>query len=675
MKALLAPGIALFSQLRYTAKFMVFSVVFMIPLLTISGILITNITDDIRFLESEKKGVRYIQSLRQLIQHIPQHRGMTNAYLSGKSSLKNKILAKRPVIDEKFQATLVVDSELEEALQTGGKLKELQEQWQQVRDTSMNKPAPQAFAEHTDLINNIINLIHHIADTSGLILDPSLDSYYLMDTITYKIPDLSELMGKLRGKGSGVAAAKVITDKQKFDLTVIMVEFDKNVNNVKNDIEIVFRENPSIEPALSLLLKTAMEATFAFDEIVEHQVLQSATVIADSAELFNAGTKAIDATYVLFDASAEQLTTLLNNRISADNQLLATTITLIVALILIATYLFMSFYVGTMSTLKNINQAAHQLADGELGVRIPANSKDEINEIVESFNLVAESFSHLVGQVASTTNQVASAAEELSVITGETTTGIIKQTSSTDLVATSISEMSSSIQEVARHATSAADASTTAYEETSTGQSVVNNAVSSINTLSNEISNATEVIKQLEANSEEIGSILDVIRGIAEQTNLLALNAAIEAARAGEQGRGFAVVADEVRTLARRTQESTEQIHSMIERLQEGSRKAVVAMETSNEKAAESVESAQQAGNTLDSIYNAVNTINDMNNQIAAAAEEQATVAESVNKNVIEIYDVSQQTKDGAEQTLTSSNELARLAEQLQTLVSKFKTS
>ena len=675
MKALLAPGMALFGKIKYPAKFAIISLIYTVPLLIISGVIISSLSKEINFLEDEQKGIQYINSLRQLIQHIPQHRGMTNAYLNGKTDFKNKILGKRPVIDEKFQAALVVDRQLGEILQTGDTLKQLEQEWAQIRDTSMSKPASESFTAHTTLINKIINLTHHVADTSKLKLNPDLDSHYLIDTLVHQIPDISEAMGKLRGMGSGVAAAKMINDKTRFNMTVIMVNFDRTVNNIKNNMAVVFRENPSLESSLSTLVNTTTETMHAFDQIIENQILQSAEITADATGVFSAGSRAIDATYTLYDSSIVSLNSLINDRIVANKKLLTITIILIASVILIATYLFMAFYHSTINTLNHINHSAHKLADGDLSVRMISTTKDEMAEIEDSFNLMAESFSSLVGEVASTTNLVAAAAEELSVITQQTTQGIIQQTSATDQVATSISQMSSSIQEVARHATSAADASTTAHEETSTGQSIVNNAVASINALSSEINNAADVIKQLETNSVEIGSILEVIKGIAEQTNLLALNAAIEAARAGEQGRGFAVVADEVRTLARRTQESTEQIHSMIERLQEGSQKAVAVMGTSNERAAESVENARKAGGSLSTIYNAVTTINDMNNQIAAAAEQQATVAEGVNKNVIEIYDVSQQTKDGAEQTLVSSNELAKLAEQLQTLVSKFKTS
>ncbi|MDH5191438.1 MAG: methyl-accepting chemotaxis protein [Gammaproteobacteria bacterium] len=675
MNALLAPGIALFSRLKYTAKFMVFTVIFMTPFIIVTGMLAYNLSNDVTVLENEQKGVRYIMSLRQLIQHIPQHRGMTNAYLNGKTSFEDKILAKRPIIDEKFQAALTVDSELGETLNTGDTLKQLQAQWQEIRDTSMDMPATKAFNAHTDLIEKIIGFIHSIASQSGIILDSELDTFYLLDTIVTKGPNITETMGKMRGQGSGIAAAQFMGEKSKYAMTTIMINFDGYVKGIDQNMTYVFETNPSLKPVLGPLHKAAMDSIHVFDQIIENEILQSTAVTADPDAVFSAGTKAIDAVYALYDASAEQANILLGERISADNIILVSTLSMIIVALLIAGYLFLAFYASTMGTLNDIKTAARQLADGELTARVKTDTKDEITEIVDSFNMIADSFSHLVGEVASTTNQVASAAEELSVITGQTTNGIIQQTSATDQVATSVSEMSSSIQEVARHAAGAADASMTAHEETSAGQAVVSKAVSSINALSSEISNATGVIKQLEANSEEIGSILDVIRGIAEQTNLLALNAAIEAARAGEQGRGFAVVADEVRTLARRTQESTEQIHAMIERLQEGSRNAVTAMEASNEKAAESVESAQQAGNSLSTIFNAVTTINDMNNQIAAAAEEQATVSEGVNKNVVEIYDVSQQTKDGAEQTLVSSNELARLAEQLQTLVSKFKTS
>ncbi|NIA02649.1 MAG: methyl-accepting chemotaxis protein, partial [Planctomycetia bacterium] len=248
-----------------------------------------------------------------------------------------------------------------------------------------------------------------------------------------------------------------------------------------------------------------------------------------------------------------------------------------------------------------------------------------------------------------------------------------KQQAETGQVATAMNEMTTTVQEVACNATQTAEAANKANTETDSGRQIVTKTIESITELASEVETAAITIQQLESDSENIDSVVDVIRGISEQTNLLALNAAIEAARAGEQGRGFAVVADEVRTLASRTQESTLEIQSMIESLQTGAARAVEVMEQGRNKAQGSVENAARAGESLNVITSTVATISDMNTQIASAAEEQTAVAEEINRNIANISLLGDQTSEGARQTAASSEEMAQLAVQLQGLVGQFK--
>ena len=255
----------------------------------------------------------------------------------------------------------------------------------------------------------------------------------------------------------------------------------------------------------------------------------------------------------------------------------------------------------------------------------------------------------------------------------ETSQDVQKQLAETDQTATAINEMSVTTQDVARNASTAAESARNADNNANEGRAIVDNTVRAINALASEVEHAAEAIQALEVESENIGQVLDVIKGIAEQTNLLALNAAIEAARAGEQGRGFAVVADEVRTLASRTQVSTTEIEDMISRLQDGAKRAVEVMAGSRSQAQSSVEDASKAGQALQSIAQAISAITDMNNMIASAAEEQTAVAEDVNRSVVSITDFTHRTAGNAAQIASASEAMSHLASDLELMVERFR--
>jgi methyl-accepting chemotaxis protein len=349
----------------------------------------------------------------------------------------------------------------------------------------------------------------------------------------------------------------------------------------------------------------------------------------------------------------------------------------VVALIVLAALIIGSLAWLALTVLRPVTNLATTMKeiarDKNVALRSELYTDDELGEMAQAFNSMMETFQRTLGEVTGSATQMAAASEELAAITDDTRRGVEEQTSQTEQVATAMNEMTATVQEVARHAEQAAGAATEANNLTRSGQQVVSNTIDSINALAQEIDSAASVIQKVEADGVQIGTVLDVIRGIAEQTNLLALNAAIEAARAGEQGRGFAVVADEVRTLASRTQESTQEIQEMIESLQTGTQQAVTAMESSRSRAQSSVDEAGQAGESLSAIDGAVSVINDMNTQIASAATEQQAVAEEVNQNINEISRVADDSANGAKQIDAATADLAQLATELQTLVAQFK--
>ncbi|KKL44862.1 hypothetical protein LCGC14_2361420, partial [marine sediment metagenome] len=271
--------------------------------------------------------------------------------------------------------------------------------------------------------------------------------------------------------------------------------------------------------------------------------------------------------------------------------------------------------------------------------------------------------------------QVASASEQTAAISNRNRDAVANQQQETREIATAMNEMAATVQEVAQYAAQGAEAANQASEESNSGSAVVANAVDRIRELAAQVETAAQAISRLDEKSAAIGSVLDVIRGIAEQTNLLALNAAIEAARAGEQGRGFAVVADEVRALARRTSESTDQIQKTIEQLQQESGSTVSVMKHGQTIASEVVIEAGAAGDALVAIRQSVASINDMNIRIASAAEEQSSVADDMNRRIVTIADVAEQSASAAAETSQASAGLSELATELQTMVNRFKVA
>jgi methyl-accepting chemotaxis protein len=317
---------------------------------------------------------------------------------------------------------------------------------------------------------------------------------------------------------------------------------------------------------------------------------------------------------------------------------------------------------------------ARRIAAGDLSQDIPQDRHDEVGQLLAAMQDMTLSLRNLVSRIGGGVGQIAAAAEQLSSITAQTSAGVQTQKLETEQTATAMHQMAATVQEVAQNAEQASLAARDADLEAQQGNRVVQQAVDQIDSLATEVEQSAKAIADLNQESARIGSVLEVIRNVAEQTNLLALNAAIEAARAGEQGRGFAVVADEVRALAKRAQDSTEEIEGLIAGLQRMAKGAVQQMDSSRDLTRRTVELAGEAGDALGRITQAVSTIEQMNQQIAAAAEEQSAVADAINESVTRVRDIGEQSAAASEQTASSSAELARLGVELQELVRQFRT-
>ena len=350
---------------------------------------------------------------------------------------------------------------------------------------------------------------------------------------------------------------------------------------------------------------------------------------------------------------------------------------LVVGLLIVAAGLtFLFAWLLTRSITLPISQAlqaAETIAEGNLTQPIRAEGNDEAARLLIAMETMQNKLRDTLQGISGSATQLASAAEELNSVTDESARGLVQQNNEIEQAATAVNEMTSAVEEVARNAVSTSEASREATSSASDGRDLVMETVGAIERMSADVQSTADLIGNLAAQSRDIGKVLDVIRGLADQTNLLALNAAIEAARAGEAGRGFAVVADEVRALAHRTQQSTSEIERMIGSIQGGTEQAVNSMRNSTERAESTLNIAKGAGLSLDTINGAIVQINERNLVIASAAEEQAQVAREVDRNLVNIRDLSVQTATGADQTSAASGELSRLAVDLNNMVARFR--
>ena len=348
---------------------------------------------------------------------------------------------------------------------------------------------------------------------------------------------------------------------------------------------------------------------------------------------------------------------------------------LMVSSVLITVVVARLFTRSIIHPVRELLVSTGKIADGDLRLAITISGKDELTDLQKSTAAMQMNLKSTLQHISEASGQLASAAEEMSAITRESTAGIERQSMETDQAATAVNEMTAAVEEVARNAVSASQSTQDSQRSAKVGQERVTQTIASIEKLSSTVQQTGVEVEGLAKQAQDIARVVEVIRSIAEQTNLLALNAAIEAARAGEQGRGFAVVADEVRALAHRTQTSTQEIEQMIARIQSCSSEAVASMALNRDEAVDSLKVAHEAGVAITQITQAITDINERNLMIATASEQQAQVARSVDQNLISIRDLSIQSSSAAGQTSIASQELSRLAVDLKQIVAKFSVS
>jgi methyl-accepting chemotaxis protein len=438
-----------------------------------------------------------------------------------------------------------------------------------------------------------------------------------------------------------------------------VTQIDTAIKGLK-ELASVFGTNQQTElSALETALGTYRSAVQAYKQA-------NANIVLSRQEMTTQGTDILARSDALYDIQLQRRD--VESSQARSLQLISTLLALLVGIIaaLIITR-------QITRPLRETLAVVERIASGDLSQDIQVTRRDELGVLQQGIQRMGVTLRELISGIRDGVTQIASAAEELSAVTEQTSAGVNSQKIETDQVATAMHEMTATVQEVARNAEQASQAASAADGEARAGDKVVAEAIAQIERLATEVARSTDAMAHLQQESNKIGSVMDVIKAVAEQTNLLALNAAIEAARAGEAGRGFAVVADEVRGLAQRTQKSTEEIEGLVAGLQNGTQQVANVMNNSRSLTDSSVELTRKAGASLENITRTVSNIQSMNQQIAAAAEQQSAVAEEISRSIVNVRDVSEQTAAASDETAKSSVELARLGGQLQQMVSHFR--
>jgi methyl-accepting chemotaxis protein len=512
-----------------------------------------------------------------------------------------------------------------------------------------------------------------ITSQAGLSRDNQSDIRQLSELLTNITPAVTQTLGEGRAIGSYSLGQGFLNSSSSTRFDELLAQIEKLQAEYALRLTDALDSSQAARAGLSAQADSSKTSLKQASELFEEKVVVAETLDTPWQAFYDQITGLMDQTYQLNDATLKFLDTQLQQRLAQNRtHMVLQAVALSVVFVLIF-YLYGGFYASTRTTLKRLGAMMDKVAAGDMTVNFKANSRDELGELGEVFNGTVRKIHDLIERVGQTVTEVERQAGQVENVSAQSNQAVAGQRTQIEQVATAMNQMSATSLEVARSAAAAVSSAHSVNDETVSGRTLVESQQGSIAALASEIDQSVLVINQLASDSQSISRVLEVIKSIAEQTNLLALNAAIEAARAGEQGRGFAVVADEVRTLAKRTQQSTEEIEQMIAKLHGGVGAAVKAMGVSHQMANGTVGQSEKVQQALENILGAVGMIVDQNQQIAAAVEQQTAVAHDIDQNIVEINRAGERTAQGAHQTEDASRALSAQVVELKQLISAFR--
>ncbi|MGI1670918.1 MAG: methyl-accepting chemotaxis protein [Neptuniibacter sp.] len=663
----ISPATKLMGNMKYPAKFSLVSILFLIPLVLTVLLYWGEVSRNIDLTREELEGIELLQFTEPLVVSIGEHRGLTNALLNGNSSVESQVLDRRGKVDKGLAALSSGTSSASPELQN--KVRALGVSWEAIKSEIASAEPNLIFEMHNRLAADVRAFNRTILTEYSLILDQHIGTTFMIDNVAVLLPQIIDETGQLRGKAAGVSARGSFTSDSFIYVSNLQAQLDSLFPLLAEGLS-----NPELV-SMQDKFSAAHDGVKNYIQYTRQNVTEPDQISVSSNEVFEKGSAAIEQVLDLYKTMLPTLAE--KQRIYLDGQLFSRNliIAVISVTVTLAIYLFIGFYQSTMRTMHSFREVSERLSGGDLTVRLNYEGKDEMSAISDGMNDVAKGFEQLVREAKRATQLVADSSRRLSGESKQTRDGVARQKEETSYISGGVGELSTSAADIAQNTNMASSASQRVDEMATQGLAVVQKTTQAFNELVQEVSETGAVISELDNDVQNIHAVSSVISEIADQTNLLALNAAIEAARAGEQGRGFAVVADEVRTLAQRTQDSTAEIRETLSKLQDCASRAVTLMERTNTSVSDNVEDMQQASDVLHEIDTALGEINQMNLGISSAAEQQSGLVQDLHQNLAAIGDVADASEQAAQNTSSLATEMERSATQLEQTLSKFSVS
>ena len=675
MKSLLYPAVSLMNRLSFGMKFSLISVLFLVPMLVTNFYLVRDSYREFQGTRVELQSLDLLGSSLALRRDLETLNNLVQINVTlGQSGKAGNIEAQITTLEQavlaRLQGLTAMTDDPEQIQVFDGKRDEMIAAFkaQQAENSLQSKSA---------LISKVLAsaqiFSQIITSQAGLSRDNQSDIRQLSELVTLITPTVTQTLGEGRAMGSYSLGQGFLNSSSSTRFDELLVQIEKLQAEYALKLQDALGSSKAARDNLSTAAESSKASLKQSSELFEEQVVMADTLDAPWQAFYDQITALIDRTYQLNEATLKFLDTQLQQRLAQNRtHMVLQAVALSVVFVLIF-YLYGGFYASTRTTLKRLGAMMDKVAAGDMTVNFKANSRDELGELGEVFNGTVRKIHDLIERVGQTVAEVERQAGQVENVSAQSNQAVAGQRTQIEQVATAMNQMSATSLEVARSAAAAVSSAHSVNDETISGRGLVESQQGSIAALASEIDQSVLVINQLASDSQSISRVLEVIKGIAEQTNLLALNAAIEAARAGEQGRGFAVVADEVRTLAKRTQQSTEEIEQMIAKLHGGVGAAVKAMGVSHQMANGTVGQSEKVQQALENILGAVGMIVDQNQQIAAAVEQQTAVAHDIDQNIVEINRAGERTAQGAHQTEDASRALSAQVVELKQLISAFR--